>query len=175
MEHPGTLWTIGHSTREIQDFLALLLENKIAVLADVRAFPGSRKYPWFNKDHLTAALGQAGIAYRHFPELGGRRKAAENSRNTIWRHPSFRAYADYMETPEFEQAIAGLMELAAAQKTCIMCSEAVWWRCHRSLIADYFKSKGWRVLHILSPGKAEEHPYTSPAKIDGGKLWYGGE
>lgn len=169
----NTLWTIGHSTRSISDFLALLEENKIEMLADVRSLPGSRKYPQFNQENLSASLEKAGIAYQHMKGLGGLRKTVRDSKNTVWRNASFRAYADYMETEAFKKSAERLMEAAKQKRVCICCSEAVWWRCHRSMIADYFKSKGWHVLHILSSGKTEEHPYTQPARIISGKLVYG--
>lgn len=175
MGHARTLWTIGHSTRDIEDFIALLSAHQIKVLADVRSLPGSRKYPQFNKEDLEISLKENDIAYVHLPGLGGRRKPVKDSKNTVWHNLSFRSYADYMETPAFAQSAIDLMQLASAKRTCIMCSEAVWWRCHRSMIADYFKSKGWKVLHILSLTKVEEHPYTRAAKIIDGKLAYGGE
>lgn len=167
------LWTIGHSTRTIEEFTALLLQNGIRMLADVRLLPGSRKYPHFNQDVLERSLEKQGIDYLHILGLGGRRKKVKDSRNTVWRNASFRAYADYMETPEFEESAKNLMHLALEKNTCIMCSEAVWWRCHRSMIADYLKSKGWKVLHILSEKKTEEHPYTKAASIIDDQLEYG--
>jgi uncharacterized protein (DUF488 family) len=169
-----TVWTIGHSTRSAEEFLSLLQENGIERLVDVRRFPGSRKYPHFNEPLLAATLPKAGIDYVHRPDLGGRRPTAD-SKNTAWRNESFRAYADYMETPEFQQAAAWLIEQANEQRTAIMCSEAVWWRCHRSLIADYLKVRGVEVLHILGPGKTEPHPYTSAAAIVDGRLSYAAE
>lgn len=166
------LWTIGHSTRTLKDFLTLLRKNGIQLLADVRRFPGSRKFPHFNRQELADTLQAEGSAYLHFPGLGGKRTGHEDSKNTSWRNASFRAYADYMETPEFRQSAQDLMHLALEKKTCILCSEAVWWRCHRGLIADYFKSKDWTVYHILSETKTEEHPYTPPARIVDGQLSY---
>jgi len=173
MRQLKTLWTIGHSTRPLETFLQLLHENNIALLADVRSFPGSRKYPQYNRESLAQSLPEAGIAYKHYPGLGGRRKAHKDSVHTIWHNLSFRGFADYMDTPQFKESAAGLMQAAREQPTCIMCSEAVWWRCHRSMIADYFKSKSWKVLHILSAGSVTEHPYSSAARIVGGKLTYG--
>jgi uncharacterized protein (DUF488 family) len=167
-----TVWTIGHSTRSISEFLDLLRANGIELLVDVRRFPGSRKYPHFNERELSEALTAAGIAYALMKDLGGRRKAQAGSRNTAWRNESFRGYADYMETPAFADAVGELLRLAQDQRTAIMCSEAVWWRCHRSLIADYLKARGVDVLHILSPSKTEPHPYTSAARIVEGKLSY---
>lgn len=168
------LWTIGHSTRSFADFKALLSENGIAFLADVRRFPFSRRYPHFNGSELQTALASCGFAYRHFPDLGGRRPARKDSPNTAWRNESFRGYADYMGCAPFEGAMAELLTLAAQTRTAIMCAEALWWQCHRALIADYVKVRGWQVCHILSPGKVEDHPYTSAAKIIDGQLSYRG-
>jgi len=169
-----SLWTIGHSTRSIDEFLELLRSFRIACLVDVRSYPGSRRYPQFNKENLCNAASTAGVAYVHMPELGGRRKAKPDSLNMIWRNESFRGYADYMETASFLEGIERLMELARERRTAIMCSEAVWWRCHRSLISDYLKVGGVTVTHILSSGKSAEHPFTSAAQIVNGKLSYRG-
>ncbi|MGI8635988.1 MAG: DUF488 domain-containing protein [Segetibacter sp.] len=166
------VWTIGHSTRSIEEFIAMLQSFNIEMVADVRHFPSSRKFPHFNKDALQISLPQNNIQYRHLVELGGRRKADKESRNTAWRHPAFRAYADYMETPPFKEAIKMLEDIAIKERTAYMCSEAVWWRCHRSMISDSLKVKGWTVLHIMALAKAEEHPYTAPAKIVHGTLTY---
>jgi uncharacterized protein (DUF488 family) len=167
------IWTIGHSTRKIDDFIALLKENGIKLLADVRMYPGSKRYPQFGREALAKSLGEAGIRYAHFPELGGRRKAKADSKNTAWRNEMFRGYADYMETEDFEQGIVRLVDLAEKTGwTAIMCAEAVWWRCHRSLISDYLKIRGAEVLHILDHHKVEPHPYTSAAKIVNGELNY---
>jgi uncharacterized protein (DUF488 family) len=170
------IWTIGHSTRSIDTFISLLKANGITVLADVRTWPGSKRYPQFNKEKLFQSLGKAGIRYEHFPELGGRRKAKPDSKNTAWRNESFRGYADYMETEEFNKGVKRLLDLAAAAgPTAIMCAEAVWWRCHRSLISDYLKARGIEVIHILDANKTEPHPYTSAAQIVNGKLSYAPE
>lgn len=169
---PEALWTIGHSTRSIDDFIALLRDNRIEVLADVRHFPGSRKYPHFNAESLRYTLPAAGIACESFTELGGRRKVQPDSPNTAWRHPAFRGYADYMQTEAFHAGIERLKTLASKQRTAIMCSEAVWWRCHRGLISDVFKLNGTRVLHIIGPGEPKEHPYTSAAHVANGRLDY---
>ena len=167
------IWTIGHSTRTIDDFISLLKQNEIRLLVDVRAWPGSKRYPQFNKDALAEALNAYGIRYEHFPKLGGKRKSKPDSRNTAWRNASFRGYADYMETEQFQKGIERLLEVAAkAGSTAIMCAEAVWWRCHRSLIADYLKAREVEVPHILSANKVEPHPYTSVARIVNGELSY---
>ncbi|HLW14487.1 MAG TPA: DUF488 domain-containing protein [Flavobacteriaceae bacterium] len=167
-----TLFTIGHSTRDIKSFIELLLQNKIAVLVDVRRFPVSKKFPHFNKERLAQSLKDRKIEYLHCEALGGRRKPRENSNNLIWRNKSFQAYADYMETEDFKIAIAKLTSIAEHKTTAIMCSEAVWWRCHRALISDYLKVKGWTVIHIISKTNLPEHPFTSAAKIIDNKLTY---
>ena len=138
-----------------------------------RSLRGSSKYPWFDEESLTRSLEERGIRYTAIPELAGLRKKNKDSVNTIWRNLSFRAYADYMETPEFLQGIGILTEIATKSKTAIMCAEAVWWRCHRSMIADYMKSIGWEVIHILTASKSEIHTYTAAASIREGKLYYG--
>lgn len=167
-----TIWTIGHSTRSISEFIELLKHYSIHLLIDVRSFPGSRMFPKFNKENLEVEMPANGIAYQHMIELGGRRRARKDSVNKAWRNASFQGYADYMESDEFRNALFQLKELASAQDICIMCSEAVWWRCHRSMIADALKLEGWRVMHILSLTKLQEHPYTAPATIKDGKLYY---
>ena len=170
------IWTIGHSTRTIDEFISLLQANQIRLLVDVRSLPGSKRYPQFNKEALADSLGKTGIRYDHFPELGGRRKAKPESKNTAWRNASFRGYADYMETEEFRKGFERLLDLAGgAGSTAIMCAEAVWWRCHRSLISDYLKARGIEVLHIMDAKKTESHPYTSAARIVDGKLSYGAD
>jgi len=168
-----TIWTIGHSTRSFSDFLAALQNEKIEILADVRALPGSRRYPQYNQKELATRLEENQIGYRHFPALGGRRKPATNSTNTAWRNPSFRAYADHIESEDFKKGIEALIDQAKRCRTAIMCSEAVWWRCHRSLISDYLKIRGWTVLHIFEARNVKEHPYTSAAGFDeDGRLTY---
>ncbi|HTG52628.1 MAG TPA: DUF488 domain-containing protein [Candidatus Tectomicrobia bacterium] len=170
------IWTIGHSTRMVDEFISLLRENEIKLLVDVRAFPSSRRYPQFNKEVLGESLSAHGISYEHFPELGGKRKSKPDSRNTAWRNASFRGYADYMETQQFQKGIERLLDLAEETgPTAIMCAEAVWWRCHRSLIADYLKVRGVEVLHILGANKIEPHPYTPAARIVDGELSYSPE
>ncbi|SRR5437667_7604889 len=170
------IWTIGHSTRTIDTFVSLLKANGINLLADVRSLPGSKRYPQFNKEALADSLGEAAIRYEHFPELGGRRKPRKDSSNTAWRNASFRGYADYMETEQFHNGVKHLLDRAAdAGPTAIMCAEAVWWRCHRSLVSDYLKVRGIEVMHILDANKTEPHPYTSAARIVNGKLSYAPE
>jgi uncharacterized protein (DUF488 family) len=172
-EKISPIWTIGHSTRNVDVFISLLEENGIKLLADVRSWPGSKRYPQFNKETLAESLSAHGIRYEHFLELGGRRKPKADSRNTAWRNVSFRGYADYMETEQFEKGVERLLTLAReAGQTAIMCAEAVWWRCHRSLISDYLKARGIKVIHILDTNKIEPHPFTSAASIVDGMLSY---
>ena len=170
---PQRYWTIGHSTRPIEEFLNLLQTDAIQLIADVRLLPGSKRYPQFNREALAASLRSRQISYEHFPELGGRRKTRPDSTNTAWRNLSFRGYADHMETAEFERGIARLTSLAdASGPTALLCAEAVWWSCHRSLISDYLKVRGVEVIHIIDAGKTQLHPYTSAAAIVDGKLSY---
>lgn len=168
----ATIYTIGHSTHSTEEFIALLQAFDIQVLVDIRRFPGSRRYPDFNRENLTEALQKAGIDYRHLEGLGGRRKVQPNSKNDRWRNSSFRGYADYMETVEFKNAVTTLEAIATQQPTAYMCAEAVWWRCHRALVSDYLKAKGWTVCHIMPTSKVEEHPYTSPARIENSNVFY---
>lgn len=166
------IWTIGHSTRTSDELVAMLHSFRIALVADVRSYPGSRRYPQFNREAVEISLAKSNIGYVHIKDLGGRRKANPDSKNTVWRNEAFRGFADYMETDAFKKGIEQLQLLADKQRTAYMCSEAVWWRCHRSLISDYLKSVGWTVMHIMDIGKAEEHPYTSAARIVNGELTY---
>ncbi|HJR73584.1 MAG TPA: DUF488 domain-containing protein [Luteimonas sp.] len=167
-----TLWTIGHSTRDWDVFVGMLHEARIAVLADVRRFAGSRRHPQFSGQAMGPALAEAGIRYWPLPELGGRRPALPDSPNTAWRNDSFRGYADYMMTAEYAAAREKLEAMARGERTAVMCAEAVWWQCHRGLIADDFKSRGWKVIHLMAPGREDEHPYTSAARIVDGRLVY---
>ena len=167
-----TIWTIGHSTRSFEEFLDMLQSFSIELIADVRSYPGSRRFPQFNKEALEVSLPQDNIQYAHLKKLGGRRKANPDSKNTGWRHAAFRGYADYMETNIFKDGIIDLANRALKQRTAYMCSEALWWRCHRSMISDYLRSQGWDVMHIMGIGKAEPHSYTEPARIVDGKLNY---
>jgi uncharacterized protein (DUF488 family) len=166
------IWTVGHSTRSASEFIEILTSHLIGALVDVRSFPGSRRYPHFNKPELASALEAEGIAYLHLPELGGRRKPSPGSKNAAWRNASFRAYADHMQTEEFHKGIETLLQLGKETRTAVMCAEAVWWRCHRSLIADYLKAKDWEVVHLIDAKHTEVHPYTSAARIIDGRLSY---
>jgi uncharacterized protein (DUF488 family) len=170
-----TIWTIGHSTTPIDQFIASLAEHAITAVADVRRFPGSRRNPQYGVDALSAALEKAGVQYVPFPDLGGRRTPSAGSKNTAWRNASFRGYADYGETPEFHAATTRLMTLARTDHTTIMCAEALWWRCHRSIIADHLMASGHHVLHIGSDGVATPHRYTSAAHLVDGQLSYAGQ
>ena len=167
-----TIYTIGHSTHPINEFVEILKSFQIELVADVRCFPGSRKYPQFNKEALEVSLSQNKILYLHLKNLGGRRKVNPESKNTIWQHPSFRAYADFMETETFLEGIKELEQIASKQCVAYMCSETLWWRCHRAMVSDYLKASGWKVMHIMGLRKAQEHPYTQPAKIINGALSY---
>jgi uncharacterized protein (DUF488 family) len=166
-----TLYTIGHSTRPIEAFLALLARSEIARLVDVRAFPGSRRHPHFSLDALAETLRRAGIAYLHRPSLGGRRRLPANAPPSAWRNESFQAYALYMRTPEFHAALDELITLGAETRTVIMCSEALPWRCHRSLISDALIARGITVEHILDAG-VSPHTLTSFAVVHEGEVAY---
>jgi uncharacterized protein (DUF488 family) len=168
------IWTVGHSTRSGDEFIEILRAQGIEVLVDVRTYPGSRRYPQFNRAALAESLAAVGIRYLHEPSLGGRRRARPDSHNTAWRNEQFRGYADHMETDEFKNGVRALLELAANARVAVMCAEAVWWRCHRSLIADYLKAEGHEVVHILDKKKTEEHPFTAAASVINGRLSYKG-
>jgi len=168
------IWTVGHSTRAIDELIRALQSFEIELVVDVRSFPGSRRYPQFNQENLRASLAGAGVEYLHLPELGGRRRAKPDSLNVAWRNEAFRGYADYMESVEFREGIGRLLNVAGTRRTAIMCAEAVWWRCHRSLISDFLKAQGIEVTHIMEVGKSEQHPFTSAAQIVNGKLSYRG-
>jgi uncharacterized protein (DUF488 family) len=169
---PTTIWTIGHSTRPIEEFLGLLSGARIATIADVRSFPGSRKYPQYGKDALATALAAHGIGYDWWPALGGRRRVSPDSPNTAWRNASFRGYADYMSSPGFAQGLGQLIQLASQTRIAIMCAEALWWRCHRAMIADALSVRGIEVVHILDAKHSVVHPMTSAARVVGGALTY---
>lgn len=166
------IWTIGHSTIALENFIEILKLNGIKVVTDVRKFPVSRKFPQFNHDNLAKALAENEIEYIHILNLGGKRKVGKDTKNTTWEHPAFRGFADYMETETFQKGINELSLIAERKSTAIICAEALWWRCHRALIADYLKLNGWIVIHIFQNNKTEIHPYTSHAKIIDGKLDY---
>jgi uncharacterized protein (DUF488 family) len=167
-----SIWTVGHSTRPLGAFLELLESAAITLVGDVRRFPASRRSPHYNHESLRETLAGLEIGYLALPALGGRRRTHPGSIHTAWRNPSFRGYADYMDTEQFRQAIEQVQALAATERIALMCSEVLWWRCHRALIADYLKSRGHTVLHLLSPTSHEPHPYTSAARIINGALSY---
>jgi uncharacterized protein (DUF488 family) len=169
---PTVLWTVGHATRALAEIIALLAEHGIERLVDVRTIPRSRHNPQFNRDTFPEALAAAGIAYVHMPGLGGLRRPRPDSTNTGWRNAGFRGFADYMETPEFEQSVAALIRLAGQRPTAIMCAETVPWRCHRSLIADALTARGLRVTHVLGPRHASEHVLTPWGRVDSGRVSY---
>lgn len=172
MERMKKIFTVGHSTRSIEEFIEILQEFKIETLADVRLFPGSRRYPHFNSDSLRFTLQENDIGYKHFSGLGGRRKPKPDSRNAFWENEAFRGYADYMETADFKTNISELSLLASEKVVAIMCAEAVWWRCHRRLIADWLVLKGWNVHNIMDKGKAAAHKPNDAAKYLQGNLFY---
>jgi uncharacterized protein (DUF488 family) len=171
----GEIHTVGHSTRAIEEFLELLRAHSIAQLIDVRKIPHSRRNPQFGAGALAATLSSNGIIYEHMPELGGLRRAHSDSINTAWRNASFRGYADYMQTPEFQAALQKLIDLSAGKQTVIMCAEAVPWKCHRSLIGDALVARGIRVLDIMSATKAEPHALPTFARIEGTEVTYPGK
>lgn len=170
--NPGTVWTVGHSTRTLEEFLALLGDYGITAVADVRRFPGSRRHPHFASEAMARSLPAHGVAYQWLPNLGGRRKVRPDSPNTGWRNASFQGYADYIATDEFAEGLAQLLNLAATRPTAMMCAELLWWRCHRSLVSDVLKLRGIEVIHILDATHETKHPYTSPARIVDGRLSY---
>lgn len=173
-----TIYTIGHSTRPIEEFINLLQAQQITQLVDIRTIPRSRHNPQYEQETLRQSLAGAGIEYLHMKQLGGLRSSRRDSVNMGWHNESFRNYADYMQTPEFAQGIDGLLEVSKAGSTAIMCAEAVPWRCHRSLVGDALLVRGVSVLDIIGPSAPKEHKLTSFAVVDGLKISYpapGGE
>lgn len=166
------VWTVGHSTRSLEQLLELLAANSIEAIADVRRYPGSRRWPHFAREPFEKALENRGLFYTWLPELGGRRAPQADSRNTAWRSSAFRGYADYMETDAFAGGLARLVNLASGLRTAVMCAESLWWRCHRGLIADVLRWFQFEVIHILGPGSTSTHPYTPAARIVRGRLTY---
>jgi uncharacterized protein (DUF488 family) len=169
----GAIFTVGHSTHPIERFLGLLSEHRIAVLADVRSFPSSRRWPQFNQPALRASVERAAIQYHWIEKLGGRRRGlGDASPHTAWQHPAFRSYADYADGEEFQSGLDELIALARRARTAYMCSEGLWWRCHRRLISDRLLLLGWRVMHILPGGKLSEHALPDFASVVDGRLIY---
>lgn len=168
------LYTIGHSTRAIDDFITILKSFGIEEVIDIRTIPKSRHNPQFNEQDLAHVLRNHHIGYRHMKGLGGLRHTTKDSINTAWNNASFRGFADYMQTPEYAESLNELMKIAGHKKTVIMCAEAVPWRCHRSLIADSLLQHLFKVEHIVSATSVHNHEMTSFAKVEGGKITYPG-
>jgi uncharacterized protein (DUF488 family) len=170
--------TIGHSDRPIEEFIALLQQNEVACVLDIRTVPKSRHNPQFGQDQLPVSLAAAGIAYRQIPGLGGLRKPLKDSPNSGWRNTSFRGYADYMQTDAFRENVEEVAALAGEMRCALMCAESVPWRCHRSMVADALLVRGIPVEHIINPGKRKPAALTPFAKVDGTPITYppeGGE
>jgi uncharacterized protein (DUF488 family) len=167
-----TVWTVGHSTRPLPDFLDLLAAYQVELVADVRRFPGSRRQPQYQQTALESALQGAGIGYTWLPGLGGRRRAVSDAANTTWLHPAFRGYADHMAGEEFATGLFELLTLAWGFRTAVMCAELLWWRCHRRMIADVLVSLGARVIHIVDAKTAQMHRLRPPARLVRGALSY---
>ena len=167
-----TIWTIGHSTRTADEFLAVLAAHQIEAVADVRRFPGSRRLPQFGGEALDAALREVDVSYRWIGELGGRRRPDAESPNDAWENDAFRGYADHMATEEFADGLVELLTVAAGLRTAVMCAEQLWWRCHRRIIADVLVSLGHEVQHIRDVGTAEPHVLAPPARLADGMLTY---
>jgi uncharacterized protein (DUF488 family) len=170
--HANTLYSVGHSNRTIEQFIALLMAHGIQQVIDIRTIPKSRHNPQFNKESLPKSLKKAHIFYTHLKELGGLRHPQKDSINTGWENLSFRGFADYMATPEFKTGLDYLKTIAVSVKTAMMCAEAVPWRCHRSLIADALTKQKWQVFHIQSKKTAPLHEITPFLKISNGNLVY---
>jgi uncharacterized protein (DUF488 family) len=175
MNQRSTLFTIGHSTHPIEAFLALLDAHRISLLIDVRSYPSSRRWPQFNQTELQRSLEVTGRAYRWSPSLGGRRQSKHaDSPHRAWDHPAFRAYADYAETPEFEAGLKELMRRASEVRTAIMCSEGLWWRCHRRIISDHLTLRRWEIMHVMPDGKLTTHVLPEFATVVDGRIVYDG-
>ncbi len=167
-----TVWTVGHSTRSLPEFLAVLAPYGIEAVADVRRFPGSRRQPQYHKPALEAALHAAGIDYISIPALGGRRQPASKTPNSAWRNSAFQGYADHLAGDEFGAGLFELLMPAWGLRTAVMCAEALWWRCHRRMIADVLVSRGVHVIHIMDATTAQAHRLTAPARVVHGVLTY---
>ena len=167
-----TLWTVGHSTRSADEFVALLQAHQTELIADVRRFAASRRHPHFSREQLEPMLASHRIDYAWMPALGGRRAPRKDSANTGWRVAAFRGYADYMETPEFAEALAVLLDIASAKRTAVMCAESLWWRCHRRMLSDSLTVAGCSVAHLMEAGRREPHRLTDAARVEDGVLVY---
>jgi uncharacterized protein (DUF488 family) len=168
------IYTIGHSTHSAEQFLALLRAHEVRQVADIRTVPKSRRHPQFNSDALDSYLHAHGILYRHFPALGGLRKARRDSVNTGWRHAGFRGYADHMQTEQFFAGVESLLAFAALARTTVMCAEAIWWQCHRQLLADALLARAVPVHHIMGPAAAKPHRLSDFATVQKGRVSYPG-
>ena len=168
------VWSIGHGTRPVEELVAVLRETAIAMLADVRSIPGSRRHPQFGRSALTASLADAGIEYVHLRGLGGRRDAAPDSPHAALKVDAFRGYADHMASAEFAAEYKQLVELARARSTAFMCAETLWWKCHRRMLSDRLTVDGWDVVHLLVPGTSEPHRLWDVARVVDGQLVYDG-
>ena len=166
------IYTIGHSTRSLDELVALLRENGIDLLVDVRRFPGSKRYPHFGKDQLEASLPHAGIEYRHMEALGGRRTPGKDSPNDYWQNAQFRGYADHMQSEEFQSALAEVIDWSQTRHVVLMCAEAVPWRCHRQMISDALVARDVSVTHIIAPGNRTAHELNPIARVQNGMLVY---
>jgi uncharacterized protein (DUF488 family) len=166
------IWTIGHSNRPIEEFVGILQLHQIQMLADVRIVPASKRFPHFGQSRLARALARMQIGYVHIPSLGGHRTPRPDSPNTAWKSDMFRGYADYMMTQNFARGVEDLLAVARENRTAIMCAEALWSHCHRSLISDHLKVMGLTVRHITGRTKTELHPFTTPARILNDRLCY---
>ena len=164
------IYTIGHSTRSLEEFIALLREHRVTRLADIRRYPGSRRYPHFSGESLQQTLPEQGIAYEHFDSLGGRRKTSSQSENAAWENPQFRGYADHMATDEFRAAVDRLLK--NSHSTAVMCAEAVPWRCHRNLLADDLVRRGIEVIHIIGAGASQPHALSKMARLKSDRVIY---
>lgn len=170
----GAIWTVGHSNRTLEEFLALLQAHGIRHVLDVRRWPSSHRWPHFGGEALARALVAAGRRYTHLPALGGYRRPRPDSPHLGWTTPGFRGYADHMESPEFAAALEEVVRAAAQGRAALLCAEAIPWRCHRRLIADALVARGLRVLHIVGPGRVEEHRLPPFARVEGGRVRYPG-
>lgn len=176
MDHSDYLFTFGHSTHPLDEFVALLARHRIEAVVDIRRFPGSRRFPHFNREKLEESLRKAGVAYHWIEELGGRRSAKKDasalSRNLGLRNASFRNFADYMLTEEFKTGVAKLLEVARTRRTAFMCSEGLFWRCHRRLISDYLTAHERSIQHIMPSGPLQPHTLSNEAKVENGLVTY---
>lgn len=168
------IYTIGHSNLDAEAFVSVLRAHHVERIADVRRFPASRRHRHFNREHLQQFLPEHGIGYRHFEALGGRRRPLSESRNHAWREEGFRGYADYMQSPAFASAVEDLLAYAAGGTTAVMCAEALWWQCHRRLLADALVVRGGAVFHILGAAEPKAHELSEFARVEGTAINYPG-